>query len=159
MIGENAMARVLDMRGRQYIARNEFDRAEKVLAKAVDMAPANPEYRLNLGWAILQNREKRAPNRRLGEARAHLEEACVDLPWSALARYRLSQFWREFGHEVQYRRELEATLRCDPNHYAANRELGELNRLAEQARLAALPTDTDEVRQGMFASLGWLFRG
>jgi curved DNA-binding protein CbpA len=151
------VAKVLDMRGRQYMAREQYDRAEKVLKRAFEIEPSNADYQLNYGWAVLNNPAFERDSARLDVVRTNLESACAGLPWNSVARYRMSQYWRAVGATTQYRRELEAALRSDEEHFAASKELAALQR-HERMAVATRDSEPDEVRPGVFASIGRLFR-
>ena len=109
-------------RGIEHLQRDEYGAAETLLKRAHELEPDDASYVLKLGWTILHNPE-RPPVQRRAEARPYLELAVAGAPYDAPTRYAMASYWREAGKNLQWRRELEATLRCDAHHAKARREL------------------------------------
>ena len=160
-IGERreSLARSFLQRGATLLARGDVNGAVRHMRHAVLLVPGDPDGSLKLGWTLL-TRENSADLGRVEEARGLLQHAAAKLPYSADARYSLAFCWRTVGQAVFYRKELEATLRCQADHPKATRELAVLieAETAERARQAALRETHASPQEDKTASwLGRLF--
>ncbi|MBT9560730.1 MAG: DnaJ domain-containing protein [Myxococcales bacterium] len=135
-IGERreSLARSFLQRGATLLARGDVDGATKHMRHALLLVPGDPDGSLKLGWTLLTRGNGADPGR-IEEARGLLQHAAAKLPYSADARYSLASYWRTVGQLVFYKKELEATLRCQADHPKASRELAVIVE-AEAAELA-----------------------
>ena len=121
------MARVFHLRGAALFSKGDLDGAERYMRKALTLDDTVADYHLKLGFTILSNR--RLPEEeRFGGSRAPLERAIAMNPYSADARYTMALYWKAAGSRDQYRRELEAALRCPGGHAKAEFELNAILR-------------------------------
>ncbi len=149
---KDAAERVVKLASIHY-AKGEYFEAEVLYSRAHELDPENPTYEIKMGWSALKN-TKRPVEERLQKARRPLERGAARAPYDAEARYAMATYWREANEPAQYRRELEATLRCDRAHEKARKELSELDAREQRQRAA----DAEHQKQASRFSLGSLFR-
>jgi len=120
------IARFMHIEGAERLNKADFRGAEACFKRATDLDPEYALYSLNLGWALFRN-PARSDDERRDSARKHLERAVAHDAYNPDARFCFAQYWRDFGTREQYRRELEACLRCKEDHAKAKAELQSLN--------------------------------
>ncbi len=107
---------------REALSVDAFVVAEALLEKAIRLDSSRSATHLRLACLIIQQTDKLTDSRRQ-RARRHLEAACTKAPYDAQTRYCMAVFWKHAGILPRYRQELEATLRCDPSHAKALRDI------------------------------------
>ena len=139
-------AQILQLWGSKEFSKESYEEAEKLFLRALELDPANAAYHLKVGWSILKNTERPIADR-LGRSRRYIEHAVALAPYDADSRYCMACYWREADSPAQYRRELEAVLRCNEKHPWAGKELRALD---ERARAAA---EQEEPKKGLLGRL------
>ena len=126
-------AELVHIRGVEFVAKHQLDRAEKHFERARNLDPDSAIHALRLGWTIFKN-PFRTHEQRLAAARAPLEHAAAADPYNPNVRYCMAKYWAEAGHNEGYVRELEAVLRCDADHELARAHLTHRNEEARSRR-------------------------
>ena len=107
-------------------ARGAAGEAEGSLRRSLELDGSRPEAHFNLGLLLLEERP--------GEAVAHLERAVELRPVLTEGWYRLADAHQRLGHGERAVEALRRTLAVDPDHRAAARALGLLERDLSAAR-------------------------
>jgi len=123
-------------RSRKALAHNQLEEAEKLLRAGLRHNLEDAKLLALLGRTLVEDRKRYSPARD-AEARSILEQACALAPYDAEIRYTMATYWQRRGEPRQFRLEIEATLRCDPNHTRARYMLEQLRRAAPQPRRRA----------------------
>ncbi len=126
-----AVAQRLYRRASKRMHDGDYATAERQVRMAWRLAPNIARYGAAVAWAIMLGDARRdlrrdARRARLDEAGDLLEWARTRAPYSASVRYACARYYAETGRVRRHIRELEATLRCDPDHPGARREYARL---------------------------------
>lgn len=91
--------------------------AERLLKKAIDLEPDNPDYHFELASLYIERGN-------LVGGRLELEQAVMIAPAHLAAHYNLGLVYREFGRMSEARDEFQKVLEIDPNHVKAQLQIG-----------------------------------
>ncbi len=107
--------------GEAFLARGDFEAAERALAAALALEPA-PETQAHLAWAIFKNPKNQWNRGALERARGLLTKSLSGKPTADAFAYRGSMFLAE-GKAGLAEIEFQKALRLSPRHRLASREL------------------------------------
>lgn len=124
-----ATCRQLSQQGIAALERGQPERAETLLAKAVDACPIDPEARYHYAEALWRRGAQ-------PEAIAQLEEACRLAREDATLRVRLAEMHLAIGQAERARQSAEEALDLDPELPAAWAIRGRVMRASGQPRRA-----------------------
>ena len=119
-------AEALRRHGEKHLEKGEHRDAERLFRKAMELAPDTPLYSMLLGWTLFSD-TARPMAERLRYSRPHLEAAAAGDAYNAVTRYRFALYWQAAGKLDRFRSELQAVLRCQPDHDAAKHLLSQLD--------------------------------
>jgi len=112
------VARLVE-RAEKAAGRGRPDQALALLEQALDRVPRDAQVLLRIGLLLLGDDDETLSAHRLAGAKDHLREACCVAPWDADTRFAMARCYWKAGQPQRCRAELEATLRCDPEHAGA----------------------------------------
>ena len=94
-----------------------FLTAERLLQKAVEREPQNPDYHFELGNLYVERQN-------LEEASREFEQALMISPRHLAAHYNLGLVYRELGGTAEARDEFQKVLELDPGNVKAQLQIG-----------------------------------
>ena len=126
-IGRESMApedeaRIYAHRGSLMMKRRQYGEAEKFFDMALERIPTENEYKLDLAWAIFQNKE-REDKERLQKSKEVLEEVLMTTGMNSRALFYMALHYKAKQEWERQRRYLLQALNTDPNYRDAQREM------------------------------------
>ena len=91
--------------------------AERLLKKAIDLEPENPDFHFELGNLYIEHNNPVS-------ARMELEQVIMISPRYLAAHYNLGLVYRELGFMGEARDEFQKVLELDPTHVKAQLQIG-----------------------------------
>jgi CheY-like chemotaxis protein/tetratricopeptide (TPR) repeat protein len=107
--------------GEAFLARGDFEAAERALTTALALEPT-PEVQAHLAWAIFKNPRNRSNRNAIERARGLLTKSLSLKPTADAFAYRGSMFLAE-GKAGLAELQFQKALRLSPRHRVASREL------------------------------------
>ncbi len=111
------------------IKKGDFAGAEEALRKAIALYDQEPEYFVELGWAVYRSGRKSGKDR-MAEAVEIVKTGISNNPKLAQGYFYLGQMFKLAGDTKQARAFFESTLKVNPKHFEAERELRLMDRAA-----------------------------
>jgi curved DNA-binding protein CbpA len=115
-------ARIYAHRGSLMMKRRQYGEAEKFFEMALERIPTENEYKLDLAWAVFQNKE-REDRERLQKSKEVLEEVLMTTGMNSRALFYMALHYKAKQDWVRQRRYLLQALNGDPNYRDAQREM------------------------------------
>ena len=115
-------ARIYAHRGSIMMKRRQYGEAEKFFEMALERIPTENEYKLDLAWAVFQNKE-REDKARLQKSKEVLEEVLMTTGMNSRALFYMALHYKAKQDWERQRRYLLQALNTDPNYRDAQREM------------------------------------
>jgi curved DNA-binding protein CbpA len=134
-------AKLNAQKGRVFLAKKNYDEAERHYKRAAELDPDLHEYKTELAWAHSLN-PNLPPDERRAKALEMLLELCGNTR-HADAFYKLGLLQRVFGGVQACEENIRKAAQLDPSHVEARREVRVFDMRAEKAR-----SETADVKTG-----------